>query len=300
MAQERKSQLSEKLTPKAILEGEVKKFRLLNAGRIDPLSDQPAFNAGGIFTGTTTIYDSGSKRPVMIKNVVSESIIEDKATGTQRTQEIIEDVEFDGSGMCYVKHTEPEKYLFLCRHNACKTNPFRDKAVPAIWEEIIQVNIKEAERFNIDLEYDALTTVKGLDAKEIIALAESLSEKQLIKVNVNGNISDVRLEIEKYCKINASEVIRSSKNPLPKIKLDIQDAIAIKEIEFMAEKNEWQWVNKFGKDKSILSITPGHDPVAELAKHLLDEEKANNEAPADKKNKTTLKLIKDTLKELPV
>ncbi len=297
--QERKSQLSPKLTPKYIPEGEVKKFRLLNAGRIDSSSDRPAFNAGATFTGITTIYDTEWKKPVIIKNITGESMGVD-ANGAPKIQEEVADIEFDGSGMCYVKHTEPEKYLFLSRHNSCKTNPFRDKNVPPIWEEINLVNIKEVQKFNMDLEYDALTLVKGLDAKETVALAVALSEKKLIAVNTNGNISDVRFEIEKYCKINASEVIRASKSKLPKIKLDIQDALSIKEIEFSSEDNEWNWVNKFGKEKKIFSVTPGSDPVQSLAEYLLEEEKANAEAPADKKKPTKLKLIKDTLKELSV
>lgn len=298
MAQ-KKTQLSPKLTPKPIPEGEVKKFRLLNAGRIDSSSDQPAFNAGAIYTGITTVYDTEWKKPVVIKNITGESMGVDEK-GNPKIQEVVEDVEFDGSGMCYVKHTEPEKYLFLSRHNACKTNPFRDKAVPVLWEEIIPVNIKEVQKFNMDLEYDALTLVKNLDAKETVALAVTLSEKKLVSVNINGNISDVRFEIEKYCKINASEVIRASKSQLPKIKLDIQDALSIKEIEFSSEDNQWNWVNKFGKEKKIFSVIPGGDPVQALAEHLLEEENSNAEAPADKKKPTKLKLIKDTLKELSV
>jgi hypothetical protein len=298
LQQDRKSQLSPKLTPKSIAEGEVKKFKLLKAGQVDPATGLPTFNAGAIFTGVATVYDTEWKRNVLIKNIVGQTVAE--KDGKQVTEEIVEDIEFDNSGMCYVRHTEPEKYLFMCRHDACKTNPFRQKSKPALWEEIIPVNIKEAQKFNMDLEFDALTTVKNLEAKDIIALAETLAIKKLIDVNVSGKLSDVRFEVEKYCKVNPTEVIKASKAKLPKIKLDIQDAIAMKEIEFESENNEWVWSNKHGKSKTILSVTPSHDPIDSLATFLLKEEEENASAPADKKKQTTLKAIKDTLKELPV
>lgn len=297
---EKKLQVSEKLIPRSIPEGEVRKFKLIGAGAIDPATDLPAFNAGAVFTGTTVIFDPVEKRPVTIKNIVGQTVVDD-GKGGQREQDIVEDIEFDSSGICYVNWNEPNKYLFLSRHDGCATNPFRNRAKRPIWEEIIPVNIKEAQRFQIDLEFDSLKIVKSLEAKELIAIAQTLSSNKLIDVNLNGNISDVRFEVEKYCKVNPKEVIRASKEKLPKIKIDIQDAVAIRELEFVSDSNEWAWVNKHGKERRIMEITPGHDPVETFATYLLEEETKNAELPADSRKKTTVwKEIKETLKALSV
>jgi hypothetical protein len=152
----------------------------------------------------------------------------------------------------------------------------------------------------MDLEFDAMLLVKKGEPKEVLAIAEVLADKRLISVNLSGSISDVRFEVERYCKVNPAEVIRASKEKLPKIKLDIQDLINLQELEFFNDGNEWQWVNKSIKDKTIMKVPAGQDPIDTLANKILSEEEANNEAPADKKKITILKEIKNTLKELSV
>lgn len=302
MTQERKLQVSDKIAPKPIPQGQVKKFKLIGAGAIDPATGLPAFNAGAVFPGTTTIYDSGfpgGGRPVTIKNIVGETVNTDK-DGRQTPVEIIEDIEFDGHGMIYVNHMQPNLYLLLSRSDNCGTNPYRDKSKPVVWEEIIPVNIKEKQKIHMDLRFEAMKIVRDSDAKEIKAIAKVLCDQKLIEVNVEGNISDVRYEVERYTDINPSEIIRAAKDKEGIIKLDIHSANDLKEIAFYPDNNEWQWVNKPSHENSILSVEPGKDAVEELVKFLLKEEEDNKALPADQKKVTTYKKIKDTLKELSV
>jgi hypothetical protein len=169
-----------------------------------------------------------------------------------------------------------------------------------MWEEIIPVNIKEATQFSIDIEFDALKMVKSLATKEFLALAEVLSEKRLVDVNLSGNIRDVRHEVEKFCKVNPQEVIKAGKENLPKYKLYILDAVNAQEIEFLSEVNEWVWSNKEGKARLILEVKPGYDPVEELAKFIEEEEIKIKDTTADKRWETLLKKLKKATKELPV
>jgi hypothetical protein len=296
---EAKNKVNDKLRPRPLKVGEIVVFRLLNAGRIDPATNEPAFNSGATFEGISTIYCPFDKTPTSIKNIVGETIVTDN-NGDQKVREVIGQVEFDGHGKIFINHTQPETYLFLSRDNRCATNPYRDKGVTPVWEEVIPVNIKKETQFLIDIEFDALKMVKSLDTKGVLALAEKLSESRLIEVNLSGNIRDVRYEVEKFCKVNPSEVIKAGKDSMSKIKLHIQDAINAREIEFVPELNEWIWSNKTGEAKKILEVKPGYDEVETLADYLHKEEEKQKDLTADKRTTTLLKRIIKATKELPV
>jgi len=299
MAQEKNQQLSSSMIPPRIKQGEVKKFKLIKAGAIDSLSNVPSYNAGATYEGRTQVFDVERNEVVLLKNVTGRSLSKDK-DGKDISEEIISPIEFDNNGMAYIDHRKPETYIFLARDNRCATNPFRDKSVEAVWEEITHVNLKEKEQFLNNLEYEAMSLIKNSDIKDVIAIGKVLSEKKLVEVNLGGNPSDIRWAIEKVCKINPTEVIRAGKEKLPKIKLDIQDAVNHGDIEFQADGNTWVWCNVHGDEKVIHKITPGYDPIEDLSKQLLKEEEENAKKPKAERVESIYQKIKNTLKEASV
>lgn len=299
MAQEKTQQLSTKMLPRKIKEGEVRKFKLMHAGKIDPYTDLPAFNSGATLEGITTVWDVERQEKVILKNITGKRLSKDK-DGKDIVEEIVSPIEFDNNGILYVRHDQPETYVFMARDPRCATNPFRDKSVPEMWYEIIESNIKEKEQFKSNMEYEALKLIKEGDINDILAIGKTLSEKRLVEVNLDGNPTDIRWAIEKVCKINPTEVIRAGKEKLPKIEIDIHEAANYGEIEYQHDGNTWVWTKEYGDGSVIHKITPGHDPVKVLAKILLQEEEDMNKKKREERTPTSLQKIKKTLKELSV
>jgi len=292
-------QLSRAMTPKKIQPGEIKKFKLLNAGSLDTLTGEASYNSGATFEGISTVWDVEKKELVIIKNITGKRVVSDKE-GKKITEEIVSPVEFDNSGVLRVDYRQPETYLFAVRDNRNLNNPFRDKNVEAVWYEVLEENIKEREQFRNNLEYDAMTLCRSNDTKAILAIAKVLAEKKLIDINLNGPVKDIRWEMEKCCKINPSEVIRASKEKLPILKLDIQDAVKYGEMEYQHDGNVWVWSKKYGEEANIHKITPGEDPLEALATFVLTEKEAMAKKPKEERVETLYEKIKDTLKELSV
>lgn len=290
MTQEKRQQLSPDQTPPRLKPGEIRKFKLLNAGAIDQNTGHPAYNAGATFSGTSTVWDKTKNQPVIIKNITGYETVQDR-DGKDSLREIVSHVEFDNTGMCYVNHKQPETYLWLARDDRNASNPFRDKSKEAVWYEVLEVNTKEREQFRFNLEYDAQTLARNPNIKEVIAIATVLAKKKLIDVNLSGPAQDIRYEVMKCCSINPKEVIRAAKDKQAILKLDIQDASNLGEIEYQHDGNAWVWPKEY-ENNVIHKVTPGEDPLEALAKYLLTDK---DEAAA-----AMLKKLKNTLKELPV
>lgn len=293
--------ISKRLLPREPKVGQVKTFRLINAGRIDSASGQPAFNAGATFEGVTTIYDpyeeNPSARDKIIRNVVGRSITKNKE-GKEEIKEVIDQIRFDQFGLTYVKHDQYNTYVFLALHNACGTNKNRDKSKPILWEEVTYEDKKEKEKMTLDLHYQAQKMIRDGDIKDVIAIGEQLAKKKEIEINLKGKPSDIRFELSSYATRNPAEVIRCSKDELSKIKLDVQDAANIGEIGFDIDSNEWVWEYEPDRTKkSLASVKPGYDPIESLAEELLAEEVENKKKPAAERGITRLSRLKNTLKE---
>lgn len=299
MAQEKTQQLSTKMLPRKIKEGEVRKFKLMHAGKIDPSTDMPAFNSGATLEGITTVWDVERQEKVILKNITGKRLTKDKE-GKDVVEEVVSPIEFDNNGMLYVRHDQPETYVFMTRDPRCATNPFRDKSVPEMWYEIIESNIKEREQFKSNIEFEALKIIKEGDINDILAIGKVLAEKRLVDVNLDGNPTDIRWAIEKVCRINPTEVIRAGKEKLPKIEIDIHEAANYGEIEYQHDGNTWVWAKEYGDGSIISKITPGNDPVKALAKILLQKEEDMNKKKREDRTPTALQRIKKTLKELSV
>ncbi len=299
MTQERTEQLSKSMLPREIKEGQTRKFKLIGAGSIDPVTDLPSYNSGAVFEGVSQTWDREKKENVIIKNITGKRLSKDKE-GKDVIEEIVSPVEFDAYGVVYVDHTQPQTYVFLARDERCETNPYRSKKVPAMWYEVIESNIKEKAQLQRNLKHDAMTLVKNSDIKDVIAIGKVLAEKRLVTVNFNDNPSDIRWAIENVCDTNPSEVIRAGKEKLPKIKIDISDAMNFGEIEFMADGNTWEWTKEYGDAKIIQKVEPGSDPIESLAKFMLQEEEDMKKKKAEERTETILKKLKATLKETSV
>lgn len=296
---ETEPQLSKELLPKQIKEGEVKTFKLVGAGAIDPLSGLPSHKAGGTYVGTTTVFDKVKKKKVFLRNITGiGSTIKD---GKDVIEEVISDVVFDSIGLLHVTWDQPETYVYLSRHNVCLTNPYRDKNVKAEWEELLPINAEEQVKFRLDLEYESMRLVKEADINQIKAMVVTLAKKGYLKhVNIDGHASDTRHELVKFTRTNPAEIIRASKNKKEVTKLDIVEANDLREIEYSYDNNEWIWCNIHGTEKLIHTVEPGSDAVNSLAEFLLKEEEANGNKKPEERKPTILKKIKDSLKGLSV
>lgn len=296
---ETEPQLSKELLPKKIKEGEMKTFKLIGAGEIDPLSNIPSFKAGLTDVGTTTVFDKVKVKKVFLRNITGiGSTIKD---GKDVIEEVISPITFDSHNVVHVTWDQPETYVYLSRHNACLTNPYRDKNIKAEWEEILPINAEEQVKFRLDLEYESMRLVKEADINQVKAIVVTLAKKGFLKhVNVDGHASDTRHELIKFTRTNPAEIIRSSKNKKEVTKLDIVEANDLREIEYSYDNNEWIWSNVHGKDKLIHTVEPGSDAVNSLAEFLLKEEEENDNKKPEGRKPTTLKKIKDSLKGLYV
>lgn len=288
--------LSEKFYPKKLRPGEVATFRLITAGIIDPISKLPAFNSGATFIGETTIYDSETGNLVSLKNKIGDEVTTEN--GQRRVVDRVGTIEFNASGICKVKHTEPYKYCFMMLHNANATNKYRDPSVAPIWEQVIQVNAIQKQKIAIDLEYDAIGIIKKADTDLVLSIGNSLAKKGIYTPNLSGNIGDVRYELIAFAKKDPRSVILSSRDEEAQAKVNVILAQDMDVIEFIHSDNEWVWTDKFGKEKTLFKINPGYDPIEQLSEFLIEEEKKNKEAPADKKKTTHYKELKDTLRSL--
>ncbi len=291
-----KSGLSTELEPRPLREGQVAVFKLVTAGRIDPATDKPSFNSGAYFHGETTIYDKNLKDYVILKNKSGEEL--GFKDGKSAIIDKIDQIEFDAHGFCRVKHNEPYKYIFLSRHDYCGSNKFRDNSKPIMWEQILDVNIKEKEFIALDLSLDAQLIIRDGDHNTVLAIGKSLAEAGIVVASLDLPIYDLRRELMKYAKEHPKEVINASKDKAKKVLIDILDAQKWNIIAFEQENNEWVWCDKFGKEKVITTIEPGHDPIKRLAEIALKQAEDNKLAKAEDKQKTILTQIKESLKEL--
>lgn len=259
LVQEKEIRLSPKMMPKPLKLGEIKIYKLCNAGEVDYTTTSEAtgrhitkVNPYYISEGVESIYDKYEddhyKRNKIIKNVTGTEL--KNKDGRAVIEEKVEDIEFVNS-VCVVRDNEPGKYLFLERSNYNKNNPFRDKTKPAVWEavegekEISEVLAIEA------IKDDAIFILREMTTKEMQACAKGLGI-----LNIDSKDSDaLRWDLRQKALKDPKEFIKKSKNAKAIRKLQIADAKLYKIIAFDEDSGNWIWPSE-KEDKRVVCAVP--------------------------------------------
>lgn len=273
---------------KPLNQGEVRIFKLLNAGKVDPkvtLSDGTktfAYNQGATYVGQFSIFDKYEKeakdRNKILKNVIGTNT--KSVDGREFQEEIVGDIVFNSRGVCVATHREPNKYLCLARANENLSNPERDTRVPALWEEMSVVANRKMEKEIANREYEAETIALRGDIKEVMAICEKVGIKGVNKKDTDDLRHDLRIFAKSNNGQGAREIIRNSKNQEAKLKIYLEDATFLRVLSYLDETRAWIWEED---ESEIVKVDAGKDPEEVLLDFLM-------------KNKDVSKRLVDSLK----
>jgi hypothetical protein len=259
-------ELSSRLKVKPLKEGEVKLFRLVGTGKIDPMSGKPSVNSGATYKGHFTIYDrfesEESKRKKVLKNVIgTETRIDDK--GKEYVREIIGDLEFNSNGVIIVKHEDYNLLQLLTRANENKSNKYRNPSKPALWEEVDPTpsDLKLIDK--MDIEFEAESFAKTGD----ITLVTQVLGKIDPSMRNLKNPGDIRFALRKIARTNPKEVIRHGRDKELKIKILISEAIQYGILDYLDESREWHYCDSV-KDSLIHQSEIGKDLETDFVEFL--------------------------------
>lgn len=259
-------ELSNRLKVKPLKDGEVKIFKLVNSGKVDVMTGQPAMNSGGTFKGYFTITDKFEEnhalRRKVLKNVIAtQTVLNDK--GKEEVKEIIGDIEFGPTGLCIVKPDEYNKLVVMMRADENLSNKYRNNSKPAIWEEVEPTPsiLKLIEK--LDIEDEARMFAKNGDIKEVISVLNILKPGNKLK-----EISDIRYALRLLAIEKPKEVIRHSKNREMKLRILVKECYEEKLIDFVDETLEWHIVSDDTKSSLIHKSEVGVDPETDFIDFL--------------------------------
>jgi len=259
-------ELSNRLKVKPLKEGEVKIFKLVNSGKIDPVTGKASVNSGGSFVGHFTIYDrfeeNASLRRKTLKNVVTtETRIDDK--GKEYVKEIIANIEFNSNGLCIVKPEEYNKLVVMTRANENLSNKYRNPSVPAIWEESEPTPsiLKLIEQ--LDIKYEAATFARNGDINFVKAVVAKLLPGSKLK-----EVSEIRYSARQLAEEKPLELLRHSNNKEIKLRVLTKECYDYKIIDFIDESLEWHLTDDNTKDSLIYKCEIGKDPESDFIEFL--------------------------------
>jgi hypothetical protein len=269
-------ELSNRLKVKPLKEGQVKIFKLVGSGDIDPATGQPRFNSGAHYEGYFTIHDKFEKDPTkrkkVLKNVTGTSTKVEN--GKDVVEEVVSPIDFNAKGLRIVKDDEYNTLVCLMRANENGSNPFRNPRVPSLWEEVEPEKGRQQIMDLMDLQLTAEMYAKTGNMKDIIALAKKLNETGDFAIILdNKDSDDIRFDMRRIARENPKEFMRYSKDKEMKIKILIEDAVSNLVISYDDDTKEWKW----DEDGTSLLIVPaGKEPVKALC-DFLDKNKEVNE-----------------------
>lgn len=259
-------ELSSRLKVKPLKEGEVKLFRLVGTGKIDPMSGKPSVNSGGTFIGHFTIYDrfepDESKRKKVLKNVVSTETRTDEK-GHPYVHEIIGPLEFNSNGVIIVKHEDYNLLQLLSRANENKSNKYRNPSKPALWEEVdptpSELNLIQL----MDIKFEAHSFAKTGDINQVIKVLTKI-DPSMARLK---NPQDIRYALRGYAETKPKEVIRYSNEKEMKLRILISEAIQYGILDYLDESREWHYCDSI-KDSLIHTGEVGKDPESDFVEFL--------------------------------
>lgn len=279
LVQEKDIRLSPKMMPKQLKDGEIKIYKLTNAGEVDHTTTNEStgrpitkVNPYYISEGVESVYDKFEedpyKRNKIIKNVTGTEL--KQKDGRATLEDKVEDIEFVNS-VCVVRSNEPGKYLFLERSNYNKSNPFRDKKKPAVWEAV-EGEKEIAEILAIEeIKDDAILILRGMNVQEMQACAKGLGV-----VSIDKKTSDeLRWDLRQKALKDPKEFIMKSKNAKAIRRLQIADAKLYKIIAFDEDSGNWIWPSEKDDKRVVCSVPVGRKDSPE---DFLDEFLVENKA----------------------
>jgi len=211
--------LSQELQVPPLKPGEFVKFRLLKKGRIDPQTEQPLVFGDYWQHGKEVIYDPFKKERVLLLNSNGVRIV-DMPDGLTRQEPRVESVMWDETGEKLLGEDQFETICFLRRSNKNGKNPFRDKKMGALFEEVNEQVSLNSRQFDEDLELEARLWVRDAPVDELKAMAENLG----ITYDPT-NMGGIRMSVADTIKKDPRSAMIHSSNTKAKKKIQVMDAL---------------------------------------------------------------------------
>lgn len=266
-------ELSPRLKVKNLKPGQIKVFKLINVGKIDPTSNKAYRPAGAEYIGEFTIFDQFEKEDhkqlKVIRNVISRRPIV-KPDGSQHVEEVVAPVEFDKTGFCIVHPDQYNLLVCLTRANENASNPFRKKSVPALWEEVQPTKTMIDNFQNLDMALDAERIVIGLSMQDLQVMSKKLGAWTATKSS-----DALRYDLRILARSNPKEIIRCGTDRKLQMEIYVADAILANAIDFEEDTKRWIWSYEEEGKNIILTVGLGKEPKSELVNFLAGNKDAS-------------------------
>ena len=252
--------LSPEMRVPLLKDGEIARFRLINAGKGEYGRETPTTPAGHMLSGKENIYDpfSGRAGEILIQNLVSEDEFElpDGTVGTKATSE---GIFFPKTGEITVTSRQNATYAFLMRSKKNLSNPFKSKQ-RKVRPVFFLVDDKRAILKKIadeDLYLDIRMWLKESDIKEHKSIAMNLNNSGDPSVRV-ANTSDpdhLLMALINVAKRAPEVVIKASGDKDTKKRVMIRDAESYDYIIW--EESDRKWYFNESPMAEICGVEPG-------------------------------------------
>ncbi len=211
--------------------GEVKIFRRLLKGKIDPMTEEPYNLTDYWQSGKAMIFDNFTKKRVLLLNQVGVAPVE-LPDGKTLMKPVVGMIKWDQSGELI--HTEDtfEEYCFLMRSNQNESNKFRNKRQKATFFLVDSQKQNKELLADYDLEMEAALYCRDVDIVELKTIAK--------KLNINASNETLRTEILRRIKSGgAKQIMIASPNTDVKLRIQIKDAEEFDIIIFNDVSRDW-------------------------------------------------------------
>lgn len=252
--------------------GRVAIYRICGAESINPATGLPVEPVDIMIPGRYILHDRFEKDPLkrdkVMKNVVgTETVVEN---GEEVQKEVIEGVIFERGWLQVPIESEFNLYVFIELHSNNKSNKFRPKNAPQIFERV-DINYKSAasKGATLDLGIDAAIEIRKMDRETIYAYATSAE----IPTMLNGNkrlLKDISTDLTAWAMANPILYYKLNKNAKAAIQITVIDAINFGLIGYRPDVKGY--VN-LETDEVICNHTAAEDPMDKFVKYLANDER---------------------------
>lgn len=276
--------VSKEMQVPALKPGEVKLFRRLLKGQIDPSTKEPYILSDYWMMGKAMVYDPFSKPPrsVLLLNEVGQRPIV-MPDGVTRYEPIVEMIKWDESGEILCTEANHEKYCFLMRSNLNKSNPLRNNKKKPLFAVVDKLAEVKEELADFDLTVEAHQHVKSADMTELQVIAKKLN----IKVAPDLLRTDILNRVHQG---QAKNILKASSNTDLKKRIQVADAEKYDLIVFNDTTGEWFFTDE--REKAICEVKLDTDRVEGLLEFFAAEGGAGYYATLAKKVKKLYEVKK--------
>ena len=260
---------SPSLKVKPLAEGEVVKFRLLNAHKKEKNRDEPSCPELWALPKEASVYDHGTGVTVTMPSFRTVTVRHNPGTKEKYEEPKLEPIIFV-KGEVTIKHDEMPWYIFLTRYNGNVSNPFRKKGSRKVYEVVREDKAVAKSMQDEDLRYGAEKIVRECNVTDLRAICEKLNKSADARIHVktrSDEFEKMKLILIGITKWNPKAIILASGDAEAKAKIMISDARMFNILDLIEGPagRAW-WINPLDNKnmKQVLEVSPDKDSVDEL------------------------------------